>query len=153
MYSSTVTCHRSGQLCISYKAPGNLVLSCRPGSVKRCGRTTCFKVTQKIEHCSQDIEEATEGVCRMRQAKCTKNVLKLPCNVNRWHLLPRFHYISIQMSPDGTFQLRERLISSECSYKTTLAQSHGNVRTQPSRVVTAAYGGCSPAVSRCVWVF
>lgn len=50
--------------------------------------------------------------------------------------IPRFHYISIQMSPDGAFQLCMGFIPSECSYKTTLAKSPGNVRSQPSRLVT-----------------
>lgn len=109
--------------------------------------------------------EATEDLRRIRQAGrkllgCTsstlqstlKNVLRLPCNVNRWHLfLLCFLYISIQISPDGAFQLCVGFISSECSYKPTLAQSPGNGRSHLSQLETAAYRRTA-AVSRCFWV-
>ena len=57
------------------------------------------EATEKIGHRCQDMGEATEDLRGIRQAgpkphDCTsstsqsalKNVLKLPCNVNRWHL-------------------------------------------------------------------
>lgn len=62
--------------------------------------------------------------------------------------LPCVHYISIQMSPDGAFQPSVRFISFECSYRTTLAQSHGNVRSQPSPLMTV-----QPSYCCCVKVF
>ena len=90
--------------------------------------------------------EATEKLCRIRQAgpklpgstssalhSALMNMLNIPCNVNRYHFLLCFHYISVRMSPDGASQLCEGFKSSEYSYMTTLAQSACNVWSQPPR--------------------
>lgn len=95
------------------------------------------EATEKIGHRCQDMEEATEDLHGIR-GKQAPGRLAAPAQHCRVHLkmysnylvmltdgtfLPCFHYISIHMSPDGAFQLCVQFISSECSYKTTLAQS------------------------------
>lgn len=98
---------------------------------------------EKIGHHCQDLGEATEDLCRIRQAGP-----KLPAWLHQLNtaqmcstyfvmltdstVLLRFHYISIQTSPDGALWLCSGSLSSECSYTTTLTQSTGDITSQPA---------------------
>lgn len=91
----------TGQHCMIHKAPGKLLLSCTLAVLRGVEEQSVLtgEATEKIGHCCQDMGEATEDLRRISQAglkphDCTsttsqsglKNVYKLPCNVNRWHL-------------------------------------------------------------------